>query len=604
MDEIEEIKRRIDIVDFIGQYLTLKKAGRNFKAVCPFHAEKTPSFIVSPEKQIWHCFGCQKGGDIFGFLMEYESIEFADALKILAEKAGVKLTPKNPQLKKTKDELYQMNLTAAKFYHYLLTTKEIGQKPLEYLEKARGLTRATIDKFLIGFAPDSWDLVSRLLVKRNFAKDHILQSGLVIIKPDGGFYDRFRSRLTFPISDIAKNVLGFSGRIFSTGQIKTAGRDFEPAKYINSPDTPIYNKSRILYGLDKAKKEILAQKFVIIVEGQMDVVACHQAGIENVVASSGTAITADQLQILKKFTTDFAYCFDADAAGEEATKRAIATAHQIGIMPKIIVTPEAKDPAEILQKEPELFKKAITQAKDAVDFYLDLAKQKYQSKNMTSQEKQVVATELLGIIKKISEPVLVGDYLKKLSRFLDTDEKFLYEAYQKMPRNFSPSPNPRAQNQNQAISTPQAIHEPIEEIVIGAALKFPEIAKPILSKLNLANFSSPENQKIAKAIIKSYTENNKVDEKLLKKELTEAELKTANSYFLEAENEFGQLSEKGLKDEIVIACQRLKAKRLDKIKNDFQKKIAEAEKTGNRSQIKELILQLQKQIGGNHDQAK
>ena len=602
-DDIEEIKRRIDIADFISQYIELKKAGRNFKAPCPFHTEKTPSFIVSPEKQIWHCFGCQKGGDHFGFLMEYEGIDFPDALKILADKAGIQLKPRDPKLKKTKDELYQINLIAAKFYYYILTKKSPGKKVLEYLEKERGLTKNTIRDFKLGYAPDSWDLLSKFLQKRGFDKADILKSGLVIPKEDGTFYDRFRNRVMFPISDIGQNIVGFSGRLFEKSQMATLGRGAEPAKYINSPDTPIYNKSRILYALDAAKKAIREKDQIIIVEGQMDVLACYQAGFQNTVASSGTAITLEQLETLKKFSENIAFAFDADTAGEQATKRAIATAHKADIIPQIIITPKDQDPADVIQKDPAIFKKAVQKAKPAVDFYFDNIKAKYGKKSLTSTDKQKISQELLPIIKEIGQPVLVGDYIKKLAKMIDSEERYLYEAFQKTKGAFADSDTATKEPQFQQGKKPRK--DLIEQRILGLVQKYPQYLKqifspkgtPLGSKVKMADFQDRENIKIAKALQKSYTKSGKFSETKFKSQLTPAEKKLADAYYLAIEDEFGSASEKAIQEEIAIACQRLKSKRLENIKKDFQAKIAQAEAEGDRKKIKQLIIKLQQQIG-------
>lgn len=593
-DEVEEIKSRIDIADFIGQYVPLKKAGRNFKAPCPFHQEKDPSFIVSPEKQIFKCFGCQKSGDVFGFLMEYEGIDFVDALKILAEKAGVQLKPRDPKLKKIKDTLYEINSFAAKFFTYVLTKQKVGQDVLEYLEKKRGLVKKTIKNFNLGYAPDNWDILSRFLEKRGYDQADILKSGLVIPRGKQGFYDRFRNRIMFPISDIAQNTVGFSGRLFDQKEMATQGQAVEPAKYINSPDTQIYNKSKILYALDQAKKAIREKNQVIIVEGQMDVLACHQAGFENVIASSGTAITQVQLEILKRISPHFSFAFDADKAGEEATKRAIGVAHQVGILPKIIITPQGLDPADTIKKDPQIFIKAVKNARPAIDFYFNNVIKKY-PKILSSQDKQDISSELLPIIKEIVEPVLIGDYINKLAKMIGIEEKYLYEALGKTRSPFRLN----YPKKNTAASVPikKIQKDLIEQRVVGLALNYPQYYPQIQKKIKTSDFQNRENIKIAKALQKSYTKNKQLNMKKFKALLAPEEQKLADEYQLEAENELNQASENTIQDEIVITCQRLKSKRLERIKQDFQEKIAQAESDGDRKKIKNLISKLQAQIG-------
>ena len=339
MTPIDEIKNRLDIVEVVQGYIKLKKAGKDYKALCPFHKEKNPSFFVSPSKQIWHCFGsCGEGGDIFKFVMKIEGVEFADALRTLARKAGVVLRKQDPQVQSQRNILYQICEEASEFFQGEL---QKNNQVLEYL-KNRGLKLQTIKDFKIGYASNSWDALYNHLTELGFEKDDVEKAGLLVKKEGTNkYYDRFRSRIMFPIADLNGQIVGFSGRIYGKEDEKTA-------KYVNIPETLIYNKSRIIYGLDKAKLEIRKKDQAILVEGQMDLIMTHQTGTKNAVAVSGTALTPDHLQILKRYTENLVFCFDADTGGESATKRAIATAQQFDFNIKVALLPrDKKDPAEI-----------------------------------------------------------------------------------------------------------------------------------------------------------------------------------------------------------------------------------------------------------------
>ena len=307
MDNVEEIKLKTDIVDIISEYVELKKAGMgSYKACCPFHNEKTPSFVVSQDKQIFHCFGCGKGGDVFTFIQEIEGIDFKEALNILAKKAGVELKTtdyiKKEQTKREKI-LEILNLST-KYYQKLLTLKQ-GETALKYL-KNRGLKDETIKKFKIGYSPNNWDNLYRFLKSKGYQDLDIFLSGMIVKKDGGGYYDRFRNRVMFPISDIYGNVIAFTARVLE--------KDSKQAKYINSPQTEVYDKSSILFGLDIAKSKIKQKDFVIIVEGQMDLITSVEFGTENIIASSGTALTEKQIKILKRYTKNLHFYFDKDKA--------------------------------------------------------------------------------------------------------------------------------------------------------------------------------------------------------------------------------------------------------------------------------------------------
>lgn len=418
MDDVELIKEKINIVDLISEYVPLKKAGVNFKAPCPFHNEKTPSFVVSPERQIWHCFGCQAGGDVFTFLMEKEGMDFKDALEMLAGKAGIVLQKHAGDKKDSKDRLFEVNLKAQEFFHYILTKHELGKNALEYLKK-RGVKIGTIEKFGIGYAPNSWESLTKFLLKRGFTVAEIIESGLGVTSRQG-CYDRFRGRITFPLFDGKGKLRGFSGRILMQG---------EP-KYINTPQTPIFDKGSFLFGLNMAKGAVRDSKEVILVEGEMDMIMSFQAGFKNVVASKGTALTSGQIDLIKKYTENLSLAFDMDLAGDSACRRGIEMADSAGLNIKVIQLEGGKDAAEVAVTNPDFWQKAIKEALPIYDYYLTSVALRYDSKNPADLRR--ISDELVPVWAKISDDLVREHYIQRLATFLRTDEKILRSGVEKM----------------------------------------------------------------------------------------------------------------------------------------------------------------------------
>lgn len=369
MADTQLIKDRIDIADFIQEYLPLKQVGSYFKARCPFHQEKTPSFIVSRERQMWHCFGCSKGGDVFAFVQEMEGMQFVEALRLLAERAGVKLEHQARTEVQTSQKNRVLDILAftAQWYHqgFLRSPRAAGAR--EYIAR-RGVPSELIERFMIGFVPDEWDLLTRALMRHGFGIEDCIASGLVIAGKQGGGYDRFRGRVMFPICDIHSAVVGFTGRLLE--EKADAG-----GKYVNTPETLAYNKGAVLYGLHLGKQAIRQQKYVVVVEGQMDLIACHKAGLEQVVASSGTAFTEHQLRLLKRYANELRIAFDMDAAGIAAAIRSVELALSLGFEVKVITLPEGagKDPDDCVQKDPAAWRQAVAGAQPFMLFFIGRA---------------------------------------------------------------------------------------------------------------------------------------------------------------------------------------------------------------------------------------
>jgi DNA primase len=435
---IGEIKQKIDIVDLIQEYFPLKQAGVNFKARCPFHQEKTPSFFVSRERQIFHCFGaCQTGGDIFKFVMMMEGLEFGDALRFLAKKAGVVLRRQDPQLQTKRAKLLEILDLSSQFYHQALLKSKSGEAARQYI-KERKIDDLICDQFRLGFAPDMWDELYKFLRKKGFKDNDILDSGLVIKKQpqslnasrytlNADYFDRFRNRLIFSIFDVHNNVVGFGGRILPGGKIFKENE--EPAKYINTPQTFVYDKSRVLYGLNFAKQEIRKQKKAIVVEGYMDVITSHQVGVRNVVAASGTALTLSQAQLLKRYCENAVLAFDMDLAGDSATKRGIDLAISSGLNVKIARVPEGKDPDEFIKTAgKDAWQKVIDGAISIMDYYF---KSTFENLDLEKVENKKKAAEiLLPVIAKFPNPIEQTHYLQKLAKEILVSEEDLRGSFE------------------------------------------------------------------------------------------------------------------------------------------------------------------------------
>ncbi len=437
MSVVDEIKRRLDIVEFIGSYVPLQKAGRNFKALCPFHTEKTPSFIVFAETQSWHCFGaCSTGGDIFGFAMRQENMTFSEALRFMAERAGVSLRPLDGEEAKRKDEIDRLravNAAAAQHYHRVLMAAPAGKSAVRYLE-GRGLSRETMATFQLGYAVDDWHDLEQHLRRAGISQPDMLAAGLLGESDSGNVYDRFRGRLIFPIRDVRGQVIGFAGRVL----------DDSVPKYLNSPQTSLFDKGSVLYGIDLARRSIRETGRVIIVEGYMGVIVLQQCGVPNVVACMGTALTERQLRILKPMTEVLILALDADTAGRLATERGVSMAQELlrqrvvpvltgrGIVRyeehldaeiRILVLPEGLDPDELVLRDRARWDALVTHALSVADYFFETIFQEVDTS--TAKGKRVGVERLLPVIAALGSPVERAHYLQRLAQTVRVDERDL-----------------------------------------------------------------------------------------------------------------------------------------------------------------------------------
>ncbi len=555
---VEEVKKRIDIVDFIGSFITLKKAGRNFKALCPFHQEKSPSFIVSPDRQIWHCFGaCNEGGDVIKFLMKWENITFYEALKELAQKTGVTLKKINFEDKvwKKKERFINMNLLATEFFSYILKNQKYGQKAVEYL-KLRQIKEPTIKAFQLGYAPNSWDSLKNFLKKKKFTEEEMFENGLLVKSENGSYYDRFRGRLIFPIKDSRGLIVGFSGRILDN--------DKKQAKYINSPETPIYHKRETLFGINLAKETIKKENNVYLVEGEFDVISPYQYGFTNFVAIKGTALTNEQLLLLKRYTDRITLMLDMDEAGIESTRRSIEEAERLEFDIRVVSLASGKDPDEAVRLDLKNFKKQIEKPIPVYDFLIDIAKKKYPED--TSFDKKKIADFVLPFIEKILNPIIRSYYVKKLAAVLNVTQESIETMLKIIKRNKKQQEITKLRFSQK--TTKQNRELILEKYLLSYIFQSENpflLAEQVFNFLNRDDFQQPSYKKIVEIFLEEKNNKNKFD---------------LNNFISKLSQEL-----KAVFDELYLF-----ASVEESLTNkDFQKLLAEIKKNSIKKQIKKLL---------------
>ncbi|OGI25985.1 MAG: DNA primase [Candidatus Moranbacteria bacterium RBG_13_45_13] len=585
MSDVEEIKNRLGIVELVGEYIRLQKAGSNWRALCPFHNEKTPSFMVSDERRSFHCFGCGKGGDIFTFVMEMEGLGFREALEQLAGKAGVelqrsKIKDQGPKVDKARP--YQILELATKWYEKNLWEGKGKEKILKYLRE-RGLKDETMKKFRLGYAPDGWRNLLDFLLKKDYKVEEIVQTGLLVEKnkeqiQNSDYYDRFRDRIMFPIQDVMGRVVGYSARVAPGGDEKTA-------KYINTPQTEIYDKSKVLYGLHLAKTEIKKQDEAILVEGNMDVIASHQAGFSNTIAVSGTALASEQVKAIKRYTENVKMAFDMDPAGQAAAKRSAEICLENDLNVKIVILSSGKDAADVVKEDKEVWKKALQGARHVVEYYFEDVFSRYDSKNPTDKKK--IAKELLNVIKDIASPVEQSHWLKILAEKLGTEEKILSGVLKNVGSK-DRTATPQKKEEKKAAS--------LERRILGLALAFPKETKKQLKKINPEIFSGVKEKEIAakiegtpgeidgeslKASLPDYESRKIIDESIFEIEVEAENAGASNRYFDPA-------------DELKTCIKRMRQLKFREKIARLSQDIREAEKNGDKAAVGMLIKEFQK----------
>jgi DNA primase len=484
MGVVDEVKQRTDIVDVVSQYTKLTKAGRTFRALCPFHSEKNPSFFVYPEQQSWHCFGaCNTGGDVFSFIMKKQSIDFGEALRQLAQRAGVTIPSKfEPGGEgEERQKLYQINEAAAQYFHNLLLNSPAAKKAREYVA-SRGFTPQTIADFQLGFSLDSWEALKPHLIKIGYSEGELLTAGLIIEAESGKTHDRFRGKLMFPIFDVRGRITGFGARVL----------DDSLPKYINSPQTPLFDKSSTLYGINRAKDAIRQQNLAVIVEGYMDVITAHQNGFTNVVASMGTAVTEKQVNILKRLSKNLALALDADAAGEEAMLRCVSYENTLDAEVKVIILPRGKDPDDVIKEDAKAWQKLLEEALPIVDYTFNMVTAGLDL--TTAKGKSLAVDKLLPIVAEIKDPIRQAHYLQKLAQLLKVSERSIEAA---LARIRPKQGRGRVEELKQAVATHLSplSSSPVEEYCLALLLQHPEL-KASAQELSAEYFENSENREI------------------------------------------------------------------------------------------------------------
>jgi DNA primase len=568
MDNVAEIKQKLDIVNLVGEYVQLTRTGVNWKGRCPFHNEKTPSFFVNEDRQSFHCFGCGAHGDIFTFVEKMEGVEFLDALKLLADKAGIKLQDFDAAKSGLKERLREICEAAASYWQKCLH-EPYAKHALDYVTN-RGLTEETQQEFRIGYAKDSWDDLMNLMKKRGFTDTEIFQAGLTVKKDNGySYYDRFRDRVIFPIQDAHGNVIGFTARTLKAE---------ENAKYLNTPEGMLYHKGDVLYALDKARNVIRQKDYAVVVEGNMDAVSCHQAGFKNVVACSGTALTPAQISLLKRYTKNVALCFDQDEAGQKAAQRTIDLLLAADVNIKIVQVVYGKDPDECIKNDPANWGKSLKLAKSAMQYYFDSFLTPENLGNPLLKKEAV--SRVLAEVAKLPNRIEKDDWVKKLAVILDVPVTMLRDS---VPRQVVEQPR----RQPASSTTPVAAtfvpkKESAIERVLTIIVNYPEFVNYAVENLPPDMVEDKSSEKIYKSIIILYNQNSsEFTKKYLLDELSKPELEIEQGYFdslfICVDKIYEGFTKEELRQELMALIHSVKKSFLEKKVADLRFDIALAE---------------------------
>ncbi|NCO05176.1 MAG: DNA primase [Candidatus Magasanikbacteria bacterium] len=593
-DDTQAIKDRIDIAEFIGEYVQLKPAGVNMKGLCPFHNEKSPSFMVNRDRQTFKCFGCSKGGDIFTFIQEIEGMEFIEALKLLANRAGVEIKQQTAQVNSNqKNRIKDINLHAARFFYNFLTQMDAAKEARDYLT-TRGITQDMIDAWQIGFIPDQWELLTQYLLKKGHGVEDLVAAGITIKRDNAnaqtgkGFYDRFRGRIMFPIRDVHGNVAGFTGRVLKE-------TEHSGGKYVNTPQTIVYDKSRIVFGLDKARQEIRTTGNIVMVEGQMDVIAAHQAGMKNVVATSGTALTQEQIKLLMRYAKNMSMAFDADDAGEKAAKRGIALAMETGMHVKVIQIPEGKgkDPDECIKQNKEVWFTAVEHAQDIMEWYIERALINKDLKN--PHDKQQIADEILPEIIRLPYAVEREHWLQMLAQQLSIDTKVLHEDIDRIKATTTQKTGQTMlQEEPQKSAQKQDKLEVLIEKWIGLGLRFPDIFQhhvDMLSHILPQTTYGPLYEQIKN----SYTQSSRINLETLRQDAAQAHNpeNIVDVLLMKSEWEFSDIKEDTVEAQLIEFSGHILIHWVKQRRQQLEQEIRKAEQHGDTERLNELLQQFQ-----------
>lgn len=542
-DEIvNDIFAENDIVDYVSKYVRLKKTGRDYSGLCPFHKEKSPSFHVSSEKQLFHCFGCGASGNLVQFVMRTEGLDFVEALKLLAEKAGIQLPEdngySNSDSQLLKKKIYEMNKLSAKFFYENLTKHPEGKIALTYF-KERKISQKTIISFGLGFARDNNTALHDFLATKGYTNDEMLSAGLVVLRDDK-IYDKFRNRVMFPIIDLRGNIIGFGGRIMGAAETPSG---FKLPKYLNTAETPVFNKGKNLFSLNLAKKS--SPVSIILVEGYMDVISVYQSGITNVVATLGTALTENQAKLLLKYCNEILICYDSDEAGKKATIRAIEIINSAGGRSKVIKLKDAKDPDEYIKAHgAQAFARAISDALPSTAFRIGLLKQKY---SLDSPEgKSLFISEACEVLQSIKDAVEVDAYINQLSTLAEVSKDAIYSEYKKkvalFERNTDNHIVREAEREKSKINdsavmlteaSPKIINAEKKLILLMAENK--KYCDLVFKEFQVKDFSNEIHQKLVNKIFESYKNSKHIELSMLLNDFSDDSVNYVSNIFYNME---------------------------------------------------------------------
>lgn len=570
-DTVEEVKARLDVEDVVGSYVQLKPAGANLRGICPFHQEKTPSMMVSPEKGIWHCFGCGEGGDIFTFVEKMEGLDFKETLALLAKRAGVELdtSPRASGEAKQKERLYKILEIATKYFQAGLVKSKTAQN---YIIRTRGFNKSTVETFRLGYAPEGQSGLSNFLIKRNIEPSEIIKAGLAR-SVKSGLQDIFRGRMMVPFIDTSGRVVGFTGRHITT-------EAFGP-KYLNTPATLLFDKSRFIFGLFQAREAIRTQDEVVVVEGNLDVLTSAQFGVKNVIATSGTALTSAQIKSLSRLTKNIKLAFDQDDAGLSATERVIPLAQSSGVSLSIVNFEGAKDADELIHQSLELWQKSIKNAPYVMDWLLTTLSQKYSRDSATG--KKQISDRMISSIARLGDPVEQDHYVSKLAKLLGVSADSVWK---KLGQHTKPTTEPDKKAKYQTTPQVRPESQTVEEALLALNLSFPDV-RTSLDDLTNEHFSSLERTTI-------FTALQELGQTSIGEKLPTSLLSVENDVkilLLKAEEEYRDWAALDRRIEAFNLSQRLNTLHTKNMKQNLVTAIQQAESVGNTKQRDELLKQ-------------
>lgn len=577
---VAEIKSKLSVLEIVGETVQLKRAGSAYKGLCPFHAEKTPSFVVTPDRETWRCFGCGEGGDIFTFLQRRDGLEFREALERLAEKAGVELSERSAREDRLRKRLRDAIEAAITWYREVLLQATQAERARAYLAD-RGLSEATLDRFAIGYAPNTWEALTKRLIAKGFTNQEMIAAGLASASHRGGVIDRFRGRIIIPIRDHTGRAVGLGGRIMPGA---------EGPKYLNSPATLLFDKSRTLYGIDLARASIRREKLAVIVEGYTDVMAAHQAGFTNVVASLGTALTHGQVELATRYADAVALAYDIDLAGEAATRRGLLEElgpDQAVSKVRVVRIPAGKDPDELIRTDPDAWRTAVAEAPAVLDYFMDRAVDAVDASTVNGRRE--VTRRVLGVLRRVNDPLERTFYLQRLSRIVDVDEKVLTDALAATP----------AAVTRRAIPVEDAVRErvsmllpPLEAETLRLVLRYPSIGD------ELGDGGLPFRDAVATSLARAMrrrdgemTSGEAIEAFVGGLDTATAEL--ARDLLAEVRADTGpRLEPDGAREALQGCLRRLRVQRIEETIRDGRLLMDEADREGDADRVRELERQM------------